>query len=335
MPKRIVFPARGQVALQDFELPAPGPHDLRIRSLYSLMSIGTETIILHQKYAPDSHFARMFSFPQLKTGVQAVGEVEQLGAAVSDFAVGDTVFMRMAHGSHQVLPAERCSPVPAGVELKSACWCGLAKTAFRAAWAGRFELGGQALIVGAGPVGQMAIRWAKVAGVASIAVVDLSAFRLEHAVRGGATKTLCGDLAQHLATIKEMNEGKGPALVVDTTGNPAVFQSALSVAAMFGKVVLLGDTGFPGKQCLTSDVMTKGLTIQATHDSQDRDGWTQRRIDNLFFTCVQDGRFDLSGLITHTFQPTECEQAYTLAERQREQVMGILFDWNGSSSGAQ
>ncbi len=327
MPKRIIFPAKGQVALQDFELPVPGPHDLKIRTLYSLMSIGTETIILHQKYAPDSHFARMFSFPQLKTGVQAVGQVEHAGSAVSDFAVGDTVFMRMAHGSHQVLPAERCSLVPDGVDRKLACWCGLAKTAFRAAWAGRFELGGQVLIIGAGPVGQMAIRWAKVAGVAAIAVVDLSAFRLEHAVRGGATKTLCGELAQHLATIKELNAGKGPALVVDTSGNPAVFQSALSVVAMFGKVALLGDTGFPGKQCLSSDVMTKGLTIQATHDSQDRDGWTQRRIDSLFFTCVQDGRFDLSNLITHQFSPGQCEAAYTLAEQQRERAMGILFDW--------
>jgi 2-desacetyl-2-hydroxyethyl bacteriochlorophyllide A dehydrogenase len=327
MPQRIIFPAKGQVALQDFELPVPGPGDLKIRTLYSLMSIGTETIILHQKYAPDSHFARMFSFPQLKTGVQAIGKVEQVGAAVKDFAVGDTVFMRMAHGSHQVLPADRCSPVPDGVDLRSACWCGLAKTAFRAAWAGRFELGGHVLIIGAGPVGQMAIRWAKTAGLGSIVVVDLSAFRLEHARRGGALRTLCGDVAQHLATIREMNEGKGPALIIDTTGNPAVFQSALSSAAMFGKVVLLGDTGFPGKQCLTSDVMTKGLTIQATHDSQDRDGWTQRRIDRLFFRSVQEGRFDLAGLITHEFSPEECAAAYTLAEQQREQAMGILFDW--------
>jgi threonine dehydrogenase-like Zn-dependent dehydrogenase len=177
----------------------------------------------------------------------------------------------------------------------------------------------------------MAIRWAKVAGVKCIAVVDLSAFRLEHAVQGGATEALCGDVVQHLAAIRRMNDGKGPMLVVDTTGNPAVFQAALSVAAVFGKVVLLGDTGFPGKQCLTSDVMTKGLTIQATHDSQDRDGWTQRGIDSLFFRCVQDGRFDLSGLMTHTFLPAECEQAYALAEQQREQAMGILFDWAAES----
>jgi len=125
-----------------------------------------------------------------------------------------------------------------------------------------------------------------------------------------------------------MDNGKGPSLVIDTTGNPEVFRSALSASAKFGKVILLGDTGFPAKQCLTSNVMSKGLTIQATHDSHDRDGWNQRRIDELFFTQVQDGRFDLSGLITHEFPPGECKAAYVLAERQREQVMGILYDWS-------
>lgn len=328
MPQRIVFPERGRVELQPFELPAPGPRDLQVRTLYSLMSIGTETIILHQRYDPDTHFGRMFSFPQLKTGVQAVGEVEQAGADVHEFAPGDRIFMRMAHGSHQVLPADRCSPVPQGLDPKSACWCGLAKTAFRAAWAGRFDLGCHALIIGAGPVGQMTIRWATVAGMSEITVVDLSAFRLEHAHNGGATDSICGAIEEHVERIAALNDGGGPALIVDTTGNPAVLRHALAVAGQYGKVILLGDTGYPQQQCLTSDVMTKGLTIQATHDSHDRDGWTQRRVDELFFKQVEGGRFDLGGLITHEFAPEDCEQAYALADAQRESVMGILFDWS-------
>ena len=327
MPKRIVFPERGRVELQPFDLPAPGPDELRVRTLYSLMSIGTETIILHQRYDPDTHFGRMFSFPQLKTGVQAVAEIEEVGSAVDEFAIGDRIFMRMAHGSHQVLPAANCSRVPDGLDPKSACWCGLAKTAFRAAWAGRFELGGHALIIGAGPVGQMTIRWATTAGLREIAVVDLSAFRLEHARRGGATQTICGDAADHFDQIGALNDGAGPALIVDTTGNPDVLRSALAVAARFGKVILLGDTGYPQRQCLTSDVMTKGLTIQATHDSQDRDGWTQRRIDEVFFGSVGRGSFNLAGLITHEFSPEDCAAAYAVADEQRESVMGILYDW--------
>ena len=328
MPSRIIFPEKGKVALETFELPAPGPDDVKVRTEYSLMSIGTETIILHQRYDPDTHFAKIFSFPQLKTGVQAIGEVEELGNKVRDLEVGERIFMRMAHGSHQVLPAATCSSVPADIPPKLACWCGLAKTAFRAAWAGPFESDGNVLIVGAGPVGQMAVRWAKTNDVAEIAVVDLSAFRLGLATRGGATTVIEGDAGDHVEQTRGINKGDGPSIIVDTTGNPGVFKHALAAAPMFGKVILLGDTGFPGRQCLTSDVMSKGLTIQAVHDSHDRDGWTERRIDEKFFSCVADGRFDLSGLITHEFSPEDCARAYALADEQRESVMGILYDWS-------
>ena len=327
MPQRIIFPKEGVVALESFELPDVGPVDLRIRTVYSLMSIGTETTILHKKYEPGTHFDEIFSFPQLKTGVQAVGIVESTGAEVSEFAPGDLVFMRMAHGSHQVQPAARCSPVPDDIDRRSACWCGLAKTAFRAAWAARFGSGIHILIIGAGPVGQMAIRWAATAGVDTIAVADLSEKRLQLAERGGATLILAGDIAGHLQQIRGLNDGKGPSVIVDTTGNPAAFRHALSAAAKFGKIILLGDTGFPGRQCLTSEMMTKGLVIQATHDSHDREGWHQRRIDRLFYRCVRQGRFKLSGLITHEFAPQEYQAAYKIAENQREQTMGILFDW--------
>ena len=331
MPKRIIFPARGQVALQEFELPDPGPEEIRVRTLYSLMSIGTENIILNQEYDPGTHFAKIFSFPQLKTGVQAVAEVEATGSGVSEFQAGDHIYMRLAHASHQVMSAKDCSPIPDGIDLKQACWAGLAKTAYRAAWAGPFESGQHILVIGAGPVGQMAIRWASNSGADSVAVVDLSPIRLEHAKRGGATRLFNADIADCLDDIATINAGAGPSIVVDVTGSAVVFQHALAAAGQFGKVILLGDTGYPSKQCLSSDVMTKGLTIQATHDSHDRDGWTQRKIDGLFFDRVLHGEFDLSGLITHEFLPRDCVQAYALANQQRERVMGILFDWSDST----
>ena len=331
MPKRIIFPEKGRVALQDFELPDPGPGEIKVRTLYSLMSIGTESIILNQRYDPDTHFAKMFSFPQVQTGVLAVAEVEQSGGGVSEFSRGDRIYMRKAHRSHEVLAARDCSLIPAGIDLKSACWAGLAKTAHRAAQAGRFEPGQHILIVGAGPVGQMAVRWAANAKVESLAVVDLSTARLEHAKSGGATHLFKGDIAGCLDKIRKINDGAGPSVVVDVTGNSAVFEHALAAAARFGKVILLGDTGYPSKQCLSSDVMTKGLTIQATHESHDRGGWTQRRVDRLFFDLVKRGQFDLSGLITHEFLPDDCEKAYALANQQREPVMGILFNWEDSN----
>src|SRR5262245_9125168 len=184
---RIIFPEKGRVSFEPFELRAPKEDEVLVRTEFSLMSIGTETTILHAKYDPGTHFAARFSFPQMKTGVQTVATVIARGASVSEFEVGQRIFMRMAHCSHWTLPAAQCSPVPADVDPRIACWCGLAKTAFRAAHAAPFTLGGETLIVGAGPVGQMAIRWAKAAGMADIAVADLTALRLNMARRGGAT----------------------------------------------------------------------------------------------------------------------------------------------------
>ncbi len=325
--KRIIFPARGEVTLESFELPSLTHSDVLVRVRYSLMSIGTETTILDQKYAPDSHFARMFSFPQLQTGVQSVGEVLRKGNAVEEFSSGDIVYLRKGHASHIVHSAAECSPIPREVSLKAASWCGLAKTAFRAVWAARLGQATTLLVIGAGPVGQMVIRWAHSDATSVIAIADVSAERLKHARRGGATLTFQGQVADSLEAIAKINEGHGPDVVIDSTGNPAAFSAALAAAARYGTVILLGDTGYPGKQCLTSDAMMKGLTIIATHDSHDRDDWTQRRVDRLFFERVLAGQFKLDQLITHEMRPEQCTQAYKLANEQRDSVMGILFDW--------
>ncbi len=325
--QRIIFPTVGEVVLESCALPEVGADQVRVQTRYSLMSIGTETTILHQRYEPGTHFDRIFGFPQLQTGVQTIGVVEAVGSEVTEFRAGDTVYLRMGHGSHQVWPAAECSAVPDGLDLKQACWAGLAKTAFRAAWAGGFREGADVLIIGAGPVGQMATRWAAALGCASIAVVDLSAERLEFAKAGGATHIFCGDISVQLPAIAALNRGKGPSIVVDASGSPATFQPALAAAARFGKVILLGDTGYPSRQCLSSELMTKGLTLQATHDSHDRDGWTQRRVDEFFFETLALGKFPLAGMISHEFAPQQCASAYALAEEQRHQAMGILFDW--------
>jgi 2-desacetyl-2-hydroxyethyl bacteriochlorophyllide A dehydrogenase len=323
-PRRIIFPSKGAVSLAPFELRAPDAGEIQVRTLYSLMSIGTETTILHQKYDPGTHFAARFRFPQLKTGVQAIAVVERTGAGVSEFQPGDRIFMRMAHTSHWTLDASACSRVLDGIDLRSACWCGLAKTAFRAAHAAPFRLGGDVVIVGAGPVGQMAVRWARSAGLRRIAVVDVAQSRLAHAMHGGATETLASPLDE---CVDRLRAGGSCELIVDTTGNPAVFAAAMAAADPFGRLVVLGDTGYPSRQCLTSDAMTKGLSIVATHDHHDRDGWTQRRIDELFFKLVADGSFRLDGLITHRFRPEDCVAAYALASERREDAVGVLFDW--------
>ena len=325
MGKRITFRQQAVVALEDFSPMPPRPDEVLVRTISSLISIGTETTVLNRKYGDDTHFAKQFPFPRLQTGNQAIGVVEQCGGEVIALSPGDRVFIRKAHASHWTLPASSCSRVPDTVNNECAIWCGFAKIAYRAVEAAPFRPSGNTLVIGAGPVGQMAARWALASGMNRVVACDLSAKRLGLLPSG--VEVLLGSIAENKDALMSLCNHEGFESVIESTGAAAVFQTALSLAAPLGKVVLLGDSGFPAQQSLTPDVMTKGLSIVGAHEAIDRCGLTQLEIDELFFRLVQRGSFDVTALITHSFEPAEYEQAYTLVSDNRAQAVGVIFKW--------
>jgi threonine dehydrogenase-like Zn-dependent dehydrogenase len=312
VPFRIVFTGKQRVELEDFELRAPRDGEVIVRTLYSLMSTGTENICFNRNFDPGTHWDAWVRYP-FRPGYLCVGVVEE---------TGQIVFHRWQHASHHVVSIEECTAVPDGVDPRDATWCGLAKIAFSGQTVAGYRVGEDVVIVGAGPIGQMSVRWAVAAGLATTTVVDVAPFRLDLAKRGGASRTI------------ESSVGKSGLsdvpLVIDTTGNADVLSDCLRICGRFAKVVLLGDTGRPEAQHLTSDVITKGLTIVGTHDTHDRGGWPQSRVNQVFFELVRTGRFSLDGLITHVVDPRDPVKAYELANTVREETMGICFDWTGT-----
>jgi len=326
--RRLVFSEKQQVALEPFEIGDPGPGEVRIRTHLSMMSTGTENIVFNRLFDPGTHWDNWVKYP-FYPGYIAVGVVEAAGAQVASVAVGDRVAFRTAHASHAILAADRCYPVPASIPFEQAVWFALAKIAFQGARAARYRLGDSALVIGAGPIGQMSVRWARAAGVVPITVIDQVPNRMDAARAGGATATLTLPLAEAKPALLEAGGGRLPRVVIDSTGNAAVFAAALGLAADQGKVVILGDTGSPGKQALTPDVITRGLTIVGAHDVHNNAEWNDATVTRLFFELAVADRFPLGGLTSHVFAPEACANAYATANRDRAATMGILFDWAG------
>ena len=319
---RLVFPCQGQVRAERFAVPAVAEGEVSVRSLLSLMSTGTENIILNGLYAAGSHWERLAKFP-VYPGYSTIGVVTASRAEA--FQPGDMVALRAPHASHNVLaPNPYFVPVPAGLDPRDTAWFGLAKIAFHGARAGGCALGSKVMVIGAGPIGQMVLRWAAAAGAAQITVIDPAADRLEMARRGGATHTVAEPID---AVVAAYAPGEKPEIVIDTTGNAQVFACALGIAADFGRVVVLGDTGFPGKQVLTSDVMRRGLTIVGAHDIHNNLTWNNHSISAHFFDLIQRARFPLSGLISHEFPGENAPDAYALVNARRAETMGVVFTW--------
>jgi 2-desacetyl-2-hydroxyethyl bacteriochlorophyllide A dehydrogenase len=330
MAERIVFTEKQEVRFQEFELPEIETGMVHVHSLYSLISTGTETIVYNRQFDPNTHWDHWVKYP-FYPGYSLIGKIVKVGSEIENLKEGDYVALRSSHASDHVVKAENCFPVPSEMDVKQATWFALAKIAFMGARVAKYFLGDSVLIIGAGPIGQMSIRWAWCAGVETIIVVDRIEKRLIHAQKGGATHVIGTLVEESINEIKQVCNGDLPNIVIDTTGNPEVFSMALTLVRQRGRIVVLGDTGYPAKQHLSSDVIMKGISIVGAHDSHNDREWDAQRIHHLFCNLVQSGRFSLEGLNTHVFLPKNCKDAYELANTRRGETMGMIFDWTKKS----
>ncbi|MFA7231983.1 MAG: zinc-binding dehydrogenase [Victivallaceae bacterium] len=327
MEQRIVFTGKSELKLEEFSLATQGENQVTVRNICSLISIGTELIVLNRMFDPGTHWDNWIKYP-FYPGYAAMGEVVATGKNVSCLKVGDKVVHRGGHASAAIVDAEQCFPVPDGIEPETACWFALAKIAAMSVPVAQYGIGNSVAVIGAGPVGQMASRWALAAGAEPVILIDTVPMRLKMAKRGGAVNTICATAGNAIDEIKKITGGSLPDVVIDSTGHAAVFSDALKIVRDFGRLVLLGDTGSPGQQHLSPDVIMRGLTIAGAHDCHENSHWNSRKIISLFFKFCQSGRFNVDGLITHRFAPKECVKAYAIAHEHRAETMGIVFNWS-------
>jgi len=324
--KRLVFTGKRQVYLEGFEVPEPGVNEVRIQAHCSLMSTGTENIAFNRNFDPGTHWDKWVRYP-FYPGYAMAGVIESIGSAVTTFKPGDQVVCRAKHASYQLDAESRVFPFPSEIPMDRAPWFALAKIALHGALAADYSLGDSVVVIGAGPIGQMSLRWARAAGATPLIVVDPITQRASIAHFGGASHCLSLPVEKAKSFIRKILDGDDPGIVVDTTGHSAIFPHALDLVQPGGRVVILGDTGSPKSQRLTSDAIIKGLSIVGAHDGNQVPGWDTQRMIRVFFQLVKEGCFSLDHLNTHHFLPEACEDAYGLANRDRENTMGILFDW--------
>ena len=324
--QRIVFTGKQELHLEETSLGEPGAGELRVRTLVSLMSTGTENIVLNRMFDAGTNWDNWVKYP-FYPGYALVGQVEALGAGVTGFTVGQRVVLRSGHASHHIVEAKNCFALPDGIPAEQAVWFAMAKISSMGARAAQFQMGESVLVIGAGPIGQMAVRWAFALGCETILCADMVAKRLDFAMRGGASHVIAKPLDEAMDQVKAMTGGRGPRVVIDSTGNAKVFASALKVARDRGRIVVLGDTGSPAGQHLTQDLISRGLSIVGAHDVHEDGDWNAANIFAYFFKLIQSGRFNLEGMNTHEFAPKDFREAYRVANELRGETMGILFRW--------
>ncbi|MDT0320498.1 MDR/zinc-dependent alcohol dehydrogenase-like family protein [Streptomyces millisiae] len=145
----------GCVEIRDVHLPSPAAGEVLVRTLFSGVSRGTETLVFHGR-VPASEYAAMRApfqegeFPgPVKYGYLNVGVVEEGPASL----LGRTVFCLYPHQTRFVVPASAVTVVPDAVPAARAILAGTVETAVNALWDAAPLIGDRIAVVGAGMVG--------------------------------------------------------------------------------------------------------------------------------------------------------------------------------------
>jgi 2-desacetyl-2-hydroxyethyl bacteriochlorophyllide A dehydrogenase len=149
----LVEPGHGEI--RPVSLPSPMPDEVLVRTLYSGISRGTESVVF-QGRVPESQYAAMRApfqegdFPApVKYGYLNVGVVEQ----GPDALLGRVVFCLFPHQTRFVVPADAVTQVPSSVPAERAVLAGTVETAVNALWDAGPLVGDRIAVVGAGMVG--------------------------------------------------------------------------------------------------------------------------------------------------------------------------------------
>lgn len=324
---RLVSPVAGEMVLEPFELPEQAPPGgILVQAEATAISSGTEIA----NYLGRTTQRGPGSTERYLPGYSFAGTVLAAGDGVTRFRAGDRVCGPLPHASHAVEARPerlaRMTVIPAGVDAADAALTQLCCIVINAVRTARIELGERVAVVGAGLVGLLACRFARLAGGRRLTVVEPLPERRALAERYGKARALAPADAAALAD--------GFDVVVEASGAPAGVPAALRLARKGGRVVLLGSTrGLVDGFDPYGDVHVKGLTILGAHVSTTpvvetlRERWTEAANRELILRLLGDAELEVAPLISDRVPPSEGPDAFRRLAEAPSEHLGVLIDW--------
>lgn len=334
--QRIVFPSRGEVAIEDYDVPEPGPDQVLVRTVRTAISAGTELTTL---LGVSPRFAGFPAYP----GYSNAGVVQAVGARVAGYRVGDRVLSMGRHQSQILLdlsPERTGGPeylalIPECLSADHAAFAILGSVALHGIRKAQLQVGSAVAVFGQGIVGQFLVQLARWSGCRPVIAVDVVPERLSEARQSGADAWIDASREDVEARIRELTEGRGAEAVFDATRTPRTLPLMMKVAAMGGKVLFVGSAMGTVEIDAFSELQLKELQIigcfqpSAPLTPHHTNPWTQERNRRVFMEMAAAGQMNLDHLITHTVPYTEAAEIFAMIKRGGTDWLGIVFTWDG------
>ena len=363
--------ATGQTELVDVPCPSPGAGQVLIQSHVSLVSAGTERMLVEfgkasllekARQQPDKVFqvldkvktdglvptlmaVRSKLDQPIPLGSCNVGTVLAVGSGVIEFQPGDRVASNGPHAEVVCVPKNLCAKIPDSVSDEAAAFTVLGSIGLQGIRLAQPTLGEAFVVSGLGLIGLITVQLLKAHGCRVLGL-DFSKSRLELARSLGAeTHNLSEGDPQAAALHFSRGRGIDGVIITAATDSDEPMHQAAGMCRRRGRIVLVGVVGL---KLARADFYEKELSFQVScsygpgrydPDYEQRGNdypvgfvrWTEQRNFEAMLDMMSNRHIDPTVLVSHRFSIDDAVSAYDLIS-SKQPSLGVLLNYPKSIS---
>lgn len=330
----LFFTGKHDVEIYTEEMPAVGSDQVRIETLYSAISAGTEMLVyrgqLPSEVAVDAGIEALEvpnAYP-MRYGYACVGRIVQCGAQVEPSFIGKTVFVFHPHASHIVANIDDCLIVPADIAPETALFLPNMETAVNLVQDVRPIFGERGVILGQGIVGLLVSALINEFPLSSLHALDHYQKRREIAGAFSRVTALDPKLGLQELQADLFRDADGADFVIELTGSPDAINTAIDVCG-YGARIIIGS--WYGTKTAVIDLGGKlhrnRLTIYSSQVSTIAPELSGRWNKKRRFSVVWDAlrKLNPEQFISHRIPFDQAKNIYqTLDSKPHDVVQAIL-----------
>lgn len=341
MPFALVFTGPRALELREEPSRAPGPGEVRLQTLYSGISHGTEMNV-YRGVAPQyqkSFDPKVRLFLPAETphwryptryGYAAVSRVLDTGPDVTRVQAGDIVFSHTHHRTETTTKVEAVHRLPSGIDPLIGIFVANLNTSLNGVLDADIHVGDTVVILGQGVLGLLALQWVRLSGARQIVVADLAQHRRELGREMGATVALDPAEVDVALEVRRLTDNRGADVTFDLTGSYRGLQTAIRTAAPDTAVIAM--SWYPGQAAglvLGDEFHHNRITLRCSQVGQInphlRHRWSiARRMETVMQYLPQ---LRLRPLISDVMPFQDAAEAYRRVDSGADGVTQVVLDY--------
>jgi threonine dehydrogenase-like Zn-dependent dehydrogenase len=346
MAEALTFIAPRQVTFTHLEDRPLRPREVRVKTLYSGISAGTElthyrgsNVYIHKRWDAVrrlflSSDAPTSPYPVVGTGYEEVGQVIETGAEVARVKTGDILYGTWGHRTHHILEEDYAAQriKPEALDPILAIFSHIGPIALNGILDANIHIGENVAVFGLGVPGQITAQLAKRSGARVIGVDPIpSRLKLAHEL-GSIDVALNPTEGSPAEKIKEITGGRGVDSAIEVSGHIAALGEAIRATAYSARVIALGFFQGEAEGLLLGEEFHHNrvqiiCSQIANVDPMFSYRWDRLRLVHTIMSLQLEGQLNLRPVISHIIPFHDGAEAFWLLDHSPAEALQIVLEF--------